>query len=130
MSVVDVTSEMKVALLTAGRDRPYAFGMATALMANGLSLEIIGGDDLEGSIWLGGLHVSFLNLRGNLSEDASLPKKVSRVLLYYGRLVAYAAIAKASIFHILWNNKFETLDRVPLMLYYKLLCKKTVLTVH
>lgn len=130
MPKTNVTSELKVALLTAGRDRPYAFGMATALMAKGLSLEIIGGDDLDGSQWHGDHHVSFLNLREDMSEDASLPNRVSRVLIYYGRLVAYAATAKATIFHILWNNKFETLDRVPLMLYYKLLGKKTVLTVH
>jgi D-inositol-3-phosphate glycosyltransferase len=128
--VVDVTSELKVALLTAGRDRPYAFGMATALMAKGLSLDIVGGDDLDCPEWNGPPHVRFLNLRGDMREDASLPKKIARVLTYYVRLLFYAATAKPKIFHILWNNKFEAFDRVPLMLYYKLLGKKTLLTVH
>jgi len=121
---------LKVALLTAGRDHPYAFGMATALMAKGLALDIIGGDDLDLPQWRGSSHVRFLNLRGDMSEAASLWKKVSRVLIYYGRLLCYALMSQADVFHILWNNKVETFDRVPLMLYYKLLGKKTVLTVH
>jgi glycosyltransferase involved in cell wall biosynthesis len=52
------------------------------------------------------------------------------VLLYYARLIRYAAIAKPRIFHILWNNKFEIIDRTLLLLYYKALGKKIVLTVH
>ncbi len=130
MSEVDVTFELKVSLLTAGRDRPYAYGMARALIAKGLSLDIIGGDDLDCSEWHGTPHVRFLNLRGDMREDASLPKKILRVLIYYIRLILYAASAEPNIFHILWNNKFETFDRVVLMLYYKFLGKKTLLTVH
>ena len=122
--------KLKVALLTAGRDRPYAFGMATALMARGLSLDIIGADDLDSPHWHEKPHVQFLNMRGDIGEAASFPKKVSRVLVYYIRLLLYALTTRAKLFHILWNNKFETFDRVPLMLYYKLLRKKTLLTVH
>ncbi|MDH5670160.1 MAG: glycosyltransferase family 4 protein [Nitrospira sp.] len=117
-------------MLTAGRDHPYAFGIATALMARGLSLDIIGGDDLDLPQWRGISHVRFLNLRGDVSEAVSLWKKVSRVLVYYMRLLRYALTSRADVFHILWNNKFETFDRVPLMLYYKFLGKRTVLTVH
>ena len=128
--MVDVTTELKVALLTAGRDRPYAFGMATVLMAKGLSVDIVGGDDLDCPEWHDTPNVRFLNLREDMRENASLPKKIARVLIYYLRLLVYAATAKPKIFHILWNNKFETFDRVPLMLYYKLLGKKILLTVH
>ncbi|MGE5710315.1 MAG: glycosyltransferase family 4 protein [Nitrospira sp.] len=130
MEEVKGTPELKVALLTAGRDHPYAFGMATALMAKGLSLDIIGADDLDSPQWHEKPHVRFLNMRGDISEEASFPRKVSRVLIYYIRLLRYALTTNATIFHILWNNKFETFDRVPLMLYYKLLGKRTLLTVH
>jgi D-inositol-3-phosphate glycosyltransferase len=130
MGAVGKMPELNVALLTAGRDRPYAFGMATALMAKGLSLDIIGADDLDSPQWRDRPHVRFLNMRGDLGEAASFSKKVSRVLVYYVRLLLYALTTKAELFHILWNNKFETFDRVPLMLYYKLLGKKTLLTVH
>jgi glycosyltransferase involved in cell wall biosynthesis len=127
---VDVPSDLKVALLTAGRDRPYAYGIATALLGKGISLDIIGGNELDCSEWHGIPHVRFFNLRGDMREGASLPRKISRVLIYYVRLILYTATAEPKIFHILWNNKFETFDRVPLMLYYKLLGKKTLLTVH
>ena len=50
--------------------------------------------------------------------------------MYYAKLIRYAATAKPRIFHILWNNKFEFFDRTLLMLYYRLLGKKIVLTVH
>ena len=49
---------------------------------------------------------------------------------YYGRLIRYAATAKPKVFHILWNNKFEHFDRTLLMLYYRLLGKRIVLTAH
>ncbi len=52
------------------------------------------------------------------------------MVLYYGRLLRYALSARPKVFHILWNNKLQTLDRTVLMLYYKLLRKKVVLTVH
>jgi glycosyltransferase involved in cell wall biosynthesis len=130
MSGVDVKSKIRVALLTAGRDTHYAYGVATALIAKGLCLDIIGSDDLDSPEWHSKPFVRFFNLRGDMREDVSLIKKISRVLIYYSRLIFYAASAESSIFHILWNNKFETFDRVPLMLYYKLLGKKTLLTVH
>src|SRR6185295_4996745 len=45
-------------------------------------------------------------------------------------LIRYAATAKPKVFHILWNNKFEHFDRTLLMLYYRLLGKRIVLTAH
>src|SRR2546422_6817017 len=98
MGGVGKRPELNVALLTAGRDRPYAFGMATALIAKGLSLDIIGADDLDCPQWHDRPHVRFLNMRGDLGEAASLSKKVSRVLAYYARLLLYALTAKARIF--------------------------------
>lgn len=50
--------------------------------------------------------------------------------MYYARLIHYASTARPKLFHILWNNKFALFDRTTLMLYYRLLGKKIVLTVH
>ena len=125
-----VKPEVEVALLTGGGDRPYAFGLATALLSKCLCLDLIGGDELDSPEWYATSQVKFLNLRGDQRSDASRASKVSRVLRYYARLIRYAATARPKIFHILWNNKFEVFDRVLLMLYYKLLRKKIVLTVH
>ena len=130
MGLRGVGRKPRVALLTAGRDHPYAFGMGMALMARVETLDIIGADDLDCPQWHGNPNVRFLSLRGDLAGSAGLVAKAARVLTYYCRLLLYAFNSKANVFHILWNNKFETFDRVPLMLYYKGLGKRIVLTVH
>ena len=124
------TRAVEVGLLTGGADRPYALGLANALIARGVGLDVIGSDDLDSPELHAAPAVTFLNLRGSQRGDAGLARKVARVLLYYARLVRYAAVARPKIFHILWNNKIQTIDRTLLMLYYKLLGKRIVLTAH
>ncbi|MFL6449628.1 MAG: glycosyltransferase family 4 protein [Bryobacteraceae bacterium] len=119
-----------VALLTGGSDRPYVFGLTNCLTSAGVSLDLVGSDELDCPGISDDPAVNFLNLRGSLSQEASLVQKISRLSRYYLRLIRYAAQAKPRIFHILWNNKFEFFDRTLLMLYYKLLGKNIVLTVH
>jgi D-inositol-3-phosphate glycosyltransferase len=125
-----VAHETAVALLTGGSDRPYVFGLTTSLMSRGAPLDIIGSDELDCPEFHGKPGVNFLKLRGSQRTDASFAKKVSRVSQYYIKLILYAATAKPRIFHILWNNRFEWFDRTALLLYYKLLGKKIVLTAH
>jgi glycosyltransferase involved in cell wall biosynthesis len=124
------TRQVEVALLTGGGDKPYAFGLATALMAQGIALDLVAGDELTSPVFDHSPAVTFMNLRGSQASDVSLLNKVARVLVYYLYLLKYALIAKPAIFHILWNNKFEIIDRTLLLLYYKALGKKIVLTVH
>lgn len=119
-----------LSVLTAGRDRHYTLGFASALAEAGQKLDFIGSDDLESDDLRASACVRFLNLRGDQSLDASLPKKTYRVLAYYLRLLHYAATARSIIFHILWNNKFEFFDRTALMAFYKMLGKKIALTAH
>ena len=123
-------SEISVALLTGGGDRPYAFGIATELISKGVGLEVIGGDDLDFPELHGKPNVRFLNLRGDQRPDASFTRKALRILSFYVKLLRYVLSAKPKIFHILWNNKFQLFDRTLLMLLYRLLGKEVVLTVH
>src|SRR5438094_3856025 len=123
-------AEIQIGLLTGGTDRHYAFGLAMALVSGGVCLDFIGSDEVDSPELHDTPKVTFLNLRGNQRRDASPFRKVSRVLVYYIRLICYAATARPKIFHILWNNKFEVFDRTLLMLYYKLLRKKIALTAH
>jgi glycosyltransferase involved in cell wall biosynthesis len=120
----------RVSVLTGCADKPYAIGLGSTLIAQRIPFDVIGGDDLEGPLFREAEDVTFLNLRGNQRPDAGALTKALRVLAYYGRLIRYAATAEPKIFHILWNNKFEAFDRTALMLYYKALRKKIVLTVH
>jgi glycosyltransferase involved in cell wall biosynthesis len=122
--------ESEIGLLTGGSDRPYALGLASALASSGISLDFIGSDQLDSPMLRERPELTFLNLRGSQQEDAGVTTKVLRVLMYYARLIRYAATARPRLFHILWNNKFEFFDRTLLMLFYKLLRKKIVLTAH
>jgi D-inositol-3-phosphate glycosyltransferase len=104
--------------------------LAMDLVSKGVRVDVIGGDENDSPE----LHVTpnlrFLNLRGSQTQRAKLTKKLSSVAAYYARLIRYAARTKPRILHILWNNKFEHLDRTALMLYYRLRGKKIALTAH
>lgn len=125
-----VPKGIAIALLTGGTDRPYVFGLATSLMSRGAVLDLIGSDELECPEFRDNVAINFLKLRGSQRSDVSFARKMSRVSMYYTRLICYASVAKPKIFHILWNNRFEAFDRTLLMLYYRLLRKKVVLTAH
>jgi len=123
-------AESQCALLTGGFDRPYAFGLAMALIAQGVSLDVVGGDAVDSPEMRCTPGLTFLNLRPNSPPAAGRARKGLEILLYYLRLVRFAATAKPKIFHILWNSKFQFFDRTLLMLYYRMLGKKIVLTAH
>ena len=121
---------LEVALLTGGGDRPYAFGLARALAAIGVRQDVIAGDNLTPEDFRDFPGVTLLKLRREPAAAAGLPAKARGILAYYARLIWFAATARPKVFHVLWNNKFETFDRVFLMLYYRLLGKRVVLTLH
>jgi glycosyltransferase involved in cell wall biosynthesis len=119
-----------IALLTGGSDKPYALGIASALASRGVAIDFIGSDELNCPEVHAIPQLRFLNLRGDQREDVGWRQKVSRILVYYARLIRYAVSARPSVFHILWNNKFELFDRTILMAFYRLTGKQVVLTAH
>src|SRR5437588_7697379 len=80
---------VKVVLLTGGDDKPYVLGFVNALTSEGVSIDVIGSNDLEVPELLRNRRVNFLNLRGDQSSDASLKSKAFRITRYYLRLVRY-----------------------------------------
>jgi D-inositol-3-phosphate glycosyltransferase len=123
-------SKISVALLTGGSDRHYVYGLSRTLGAKGATIDLIGSDELDEPELRATRGVNFINLRGDQRPDANFPNKVIRVCSYYVKLIRYAAVSQMKVFHILWNNKFPLLDRTLLMLYYKLMRRKLVLTAH
>jgi glycosyltransferase involved in cell wall biosynthesis len=105
------------------------FGLTMALAPMGVSLDVVGGDNVDGPEMHSTSGLRFLNFRKSANAP-SFASKVSSILLYYARLIKYAAADEPKIIHILWNSKFELFDRTLLMIYYKLLGKKIVLTAH
>jgi D-inositol-3-phosphate glycosyltransferase len=119
-----------IGLLTGGSDKPYAVGLACALSTEGIAVEFIGSNELDCRETRAIPNLTFFNLRGDQREDAPFLTKAMRVLLYYGKLLRYAATAPPPVLHILWNNKCELLDRTLLMAYYRVVGKRVVLTAH
>lgn len=121
---------MKVSLLTGGGDKPYAIGLVDALVSKGVTVDFIGNDEMSNAEIVAQKNVIFLNLRGDQNPAASIIEKISRVLIYYWRLLKYATTTDSTLFHILWLNKFLLFDRTLLNVYYKLLGKQLVFTAH
>lgn len=121
---------ISVSLLTGGSDKHYVFGLTSSLTAKRTHLDLIGSDELNCPEVRDRTGVTFYNFRGSQCSQAGIIAKARRITQYYFKLLSYAASAQPTIFHILWNNRFELLDRTILMLYYKLLGKKVVLTAH
>jgi len=129
-NVAALSASIEVALFTGGFDRPYVFGLTMALVANGMRLDVIGSDEVDGSEMHSSPQLNFLNLHGSQRRDAGLANKMARLLAFYSRLIRYAGFAQRRIFHILWNNKVPYFDRTVLTLYYKLLGKRIAFTAH
>jgi D-inositol-3-phosphate glycosyltransferase len=129
-AIADSPSAIQMALLTGCQDRHYAFGLAMALIARGAYVDVIGSDEIDSPELHTASKLRFFNFRSSQGVNASFTQKLLKVLVYYWKLIAYAGLSKATILHILWNNKIELFDRTILMLYYKLLGKKVVLTAH
>lgn len=121
---------IQAALLTGCQDRHYAFGLAMALASKGVQLDIIGNDEIDSPEFHSTRNLRFLNFRGSQGKNKGFAGKMSKLLIYYAKLMRYVTLPKTKVLHILWNNKFESFDRTLLMLYYKLLGKKIVLTAH
>ena len=73
------TLGIEIGLLTGCQDRPYAFGLAMALVSKGVGVDVIGGDEIDSPE----LHVTpnlrFLNFRGNQHEKAGYREKIVEV---------------------------------------------------
>lgn len=126
----DLQPRIELGLLTGGRDRHYAYGLAMALADRGVNLDVVGSDENDGPEMHATPNLRFLNFFGDQGSKAGFVKKLGKVLAYYERLIAYAARTQSGVLHILWNNKFERFDRTFLMLYYKICGKKIALTAH
>ena len=105
--------------------RPYAFGLAMALVSKGVGVDMIGSDEMDSPELHTTPNLRFLNFRGSQQENMQVSRRSCRSWRSTTRrLMRYAARSKPEYLHILWNNKFELFDRTLLMLYYKLCGKK------
>ena len=125
-----VEKEIEISLLTGGFDKPYAFGLATALAKKRIALDVIGNSYVDSPEMHTTPKLNFLSLYWEPLKEMGAAGKLSEVLGFYAKILKYAASGTPKIFHLLWNNKFPFFDRTILMLYYKALGKKVVFTAH
>jgi glycosyltransferase involved in cell wall biosynthesis len=123
-------TQLAVALLTGGVDRHYAYGLAIALNADHMQIDVIGNDAVDSPEMHSTPGLTFFNLWPPRAATPTRSAKVRRILRHYWALARYAATARPRIFHILWNSKIAIIDRVVLMLYYRGLGKKIAFTAH
>lgn len=124
-----IEPQLRVALLTGGQDRHYAFGLIMALAAENVFVDVIGSDDIDSPELHTTPGIRFLNLIGS-QRPAGIGSRLWRILASYARLLRYAATSRSAVFHILWNGKLQYFDRTVLMIYLRLLGRKVVLTAH
>jgi glycosyltransferase involved in cell wall biosynthesis len=122
-------NDLKIAILTGGKDPHYALGLLEALVARPVQVDFVGNDGMAGAGAVKSRNVCYLNLRGDQGE-APLIEKAARVLKYYFRLIRYAFRTDSKLFHILWLNKFLYFDSTLLNLFYRVLGKKLIYTAH
>lgn len=118
-----------VGLLTGGQDRPYAFGLAMALTAAGIRLEVVGSDEVDSPEMHQTANLRFMNIKSDW-RGMRQSAKAWKLLVNYAKLVGYTAFTQAPVLHILWNNRLELFDRTLFMVYLKALGKKVVITAH
>jgi glycosyltransferase involved in cell wall biosynthesis len=128
--IANPSPRIEMALLTGCQDRHYAFGLATALGANGLHVDVVGSDEIDSPEFHASPNLRFLDFRGKQGARLNFAQKLSKLLVYYAKLIRYSARRQPKILHILWNYKLEQFDRTILMIYYKALGKKVAFTAH
>jgi len=129
-AVPGASSAIKVGLLTGCQDRHYAFALAMGLISKGICLDVVGSDEVDSPELHTTPNLRFLNFRGSQRNNANVIQKVSKLLVYYVRLLRYVLQSDSPILHILWNNELETFDRTIMMLFYRMCGKKVAFTAH
>ena len=120
---------MKITLTTGGAPH-YEAGLVAGLLEQNLSVEVIGGPELQQAAVMHDPRVRYLNLHGPQLPDASPMLKLLRAMRVYWRLLRYAAGTDSPLLHLQWPYKLVLLDHTALNLCFKLLGKKLVFTAH
>ncbi len=121
---------LDAALLTGGIDRPYAFGLAMALVAKNVHVDVVASEAVDSVEMHTTQNLKFFDVWPAKAAKSTSFTKIFRTFRHYRLLIAYAAAARPRVFHILWNSKIQLFDRTLLMLYYKALGKRVALTAH
>lgn len=117
-------------MLNVGGQSAYLVGIVGGLRKiDGIHVDVVDADTSLGK-FSNYNNVKFFNVRGDQTSEVSAIKKVTRITVFYIKLLRYVLITQAKVFHIQWFNKFEIFDRLFFTTLYKLFNKKVVFTAH
>lgn len=92
-------------------------------------MDVIGNDYVDHPEFHRSERITFIDI-GGMRQGASFLARLFQLTVFYVRLIWCVTVGAPKVVHILWNNRVEYFDRTLLMLYYKLVGKKVVLTAH
>lgn len=121
---------LQAVILTGGFDKPYAFGLTTALAASGIRLHVVGSDDVDCPEMHTTPGITFFNIQKTSQPGWSVWKKLWSVLSCYAHLLAFVFSCRIRVVHILWNGKLAYFDRTLLLLLLRAVGKRVAFTAH
>lgn len=117
-----------VAVIHAGGEPDYLYGLVTGLASLNLRIDVVDSDTT--AEWFNRLpNVTFYNLRGP-TNSRPLYVRAFRDLRYHLRLCLYLFSSKAAVIHIQWETRPYLFERFILLHLYRLAGKKIVFTAH
>jgi D-inositol-3-phosphate glycosyltransferase len=119
----------EVILITGGSPH-YEAGLIAGLSAQGLHLQVVGCDELADAPCVKNSNVQFVNLKGDHAKGRSLVYRLYWIVRYYCKAALFIAGSSARVVHIQWPYKLVFFDRTLFTLFFKVIGKKVLLTVH
>ncbi len=124
------SSAIEVGLLTGCQDRHYAFALAMGLVSKGICLDVVGSDEVDSPELHTTPNLRFLNFRGSQRNNANVVQKVSKLLVYYVRLLRYVLRSIPQFCISCGTTSLRSSDRTIMMLFYRMCGKKVAFTAH
>jgi len=118
---------LPVTIVANGFQPYYVTDYVNGLAHNGLKVDLLCSDIYDKAKM--DPSINFINMRGSHDPDAPLAHKLSRVIRYYLRLLAYSSRTENRVYHIQWF-RFNFFEGVVINLLLKLMGKRIVYTAH
>jgi D-inositol-3-phosphate glycosyltransferase len=93
-------------------------------------MQIIGCDELVNAPCVKRPNVEFVNFKGDHAQGRSLSYRLYWIIRYYCKTAVFIARSNARVVHIQWPYKLVFFDRTLFTLFFKVIGKRVLLTVH
>ena len=120
---------IEIGLLTGCQDRPYAFGLAMALVSKGVAVDIIGGDEIDSPELYNTRELALCQLSREPTKSRQRCEEVMEAPGLLCKADPDCTFEAKGVGYFVEQQDLG-LDRTILMLYYKAVGKKIAFTAH